>query len=277
RYILGKQLGQGSYGTCYIAIDKASGRACCVKKISKVRPKQTREKVLRKLAAEVDFLTRVQDCLNVVQLYETFEDADHVYFVCELCSGGDLDSIVEKEGPLAEVAAARVINEGLQGAWLKAVDFGCSQAVLPGSLSRRTGTPVFMAPEVYAKNYGLPADMWSCGIMMYQLMAKRFPFWATYEETKSKSVEEVRVAVQVAPIPIQGAPWLNLSPQGMDFLSGLLERDAHQRMTVQEALDHPWLKEQLGRSAAPAANYSNIVPLSLQGMMGAAKQLVEVR
>lgn len=33
--------------------------------------------------------------MSVVQLYETFEDADHAYFVCELCSGGDLDSIVE--------------------------------------------------------------------------------------------------------------------------------------------------------------------------------------
>lgn len=37
--------------------------------------------------------------------------------------------------------------------------------------------PVFMAPEVYARNYGKPADLWSCGIMMYQLVAKRFPFW----------------------------------------------------------------------------------------------------
>ena len=55
---------------------------------------------------------------------------------------------------------------------------GCSQALLlPEGLSRRTGTPVFMAPEVYARKYGRPADLWSAGIMMYQLLAGRFPFW----------------------------------------------------------------------------------------------------
>ena len=66
-----------------------------MKIISKVRGNNPREKVLRKLATEADYLTRVQECLGVVQLYETFEDADKVYFVCELCSGGDLDSIIE--------------------------------------------------------------------------------------------------------------------------------------------------------------------------------------
>lgn len=54
---------------------------------------------------------------------------------------------------------------------------GCSQASSPEGLNRRTGTPVFMAPEVYARKYGMPADLWSCGIMMYQLLAGRFPFW----------------------------------------------------------------------------------------------------
>ena len=66
-----------------------------MKVVPKVRGKQSREKVLRKLAGEADLLMRCQECLGVVQLFETFEDANKVYFVCELCSGGDLEKLVE--------------------------------------------------------------------------------------------------------------------------------------------------------------------------------------
>ena len=44
-------------------------------------------------------------------------------------------------------------------------------------LTRRTGTPVFMAPELYQRQYSYPADLWSCGMMLYQLVSGRFPFW----------------------------------------------------------------------------------------------------
>lgn len=65
-----------------------------------------------------------------------------------------------------------------QGNWLKAVDFGCSQSYKnKASLSRRTGTPVYMAPEVFKRDYLEASDMWSLGMMMYQLLTGRFPFW----------------------------------------------------------------------------------------------------
>ncbi len=47
--------------------------------------------------------------------------------------------------PLTAIASGSVA-----GGWLKAIDFGCTQAVIQRPLARRTGTPVFMAPEVRA-------------------------------------------------------------------------------------------------------------------------------
>ena len=47
-------------------------------------------------------------------------------------------------------------------------------------LTRRTGTPVFMAPELYQRQYSYPADLWSCGMMLYQLLSGRFPFWCAH-------------------------------------------------------------------------------------------------
>ena len=65
-----------------------------VKVLKKKRGNQARAKILRKLAREIDLLTKLQDSCNVVQLLTVFEDEDHAYLVCELCRGGDLERIL---------------------------------------------------------------------------------------------------------------------------------------------------------------------------------------
>ena len=60
------------------------------------------------------------------QLHAKFEDAAYAYLCTELCSGGDLERLVEEEGPLPEAAVARLLLEILQvcvpsGDWLYAV------------------------------------------------------------------------------------------------------------------------------------------------------------
>jgi serine/threonine protein kinase len=41
-----------------------------------------------------------------------------------------------------------------------------------------------MSPEIFDRDYHWEADMWSLGIMLYQLYARRFPYWSTYEECR---------------------------------------------------------------------------------------------
>lgn len=76
---------------------------------------------------------------------------------------------------------------------VKLLDFGCSQAHSPGShLSRRTGTPIYMAPEVYRKCYTPSADVWSLGVMLFQLVTGQFPFWGSMQACLDSSIDEVR-------------------------------------------------------------------------------------
>lgn len=129
-----------------------------------------------------------------------------------------------------------------QASVLKAIDFGCSQVVLPdrGGLTKRTGTPVFMAPEVFAKFYAMPADMWSLGMLTYLLLTGRFPFWPTLTECRASKVEEVMQKVCDAPILYEGSVWEECTPQCRLFVSQLLERDVHKRLTAEQALEHEW-------------------------------------
>jgi serine/threonine protein kinase len=53
---------------------------------------------------------------------------------------------------------------------VKAIDFGCSQRIHDNvPLQIRMGTPIFFAPEVFQKWYGVESDCWSVGIMVESL------------------------------------------------------------------------------------------------------------
>ena len=52
------------------------------------------------------------------------------------------------------------------------------------------------APEVFIGDYGLEADVWAAGMMMYQLLSNRFPWWSTMEELHTTTLEEVCIAAR---------------------------------------------------------------------------------
>eukprot|EP00955_Chlamydomonas_euryale_P005747 60818-Chlamydomonas_euryale.AAC.1 len=69
------------------------------------------------------------------------------------------------------------MSDKAEAAQLRAIDFGISAFLRPGeSLKSPAGTPSYWAPEVFDGEYGFPADAWSAGVMMYQLLAGRVPF-----------------------------------------------------------------------------------------------------
>lgn len=59
--------------------------------------------------------------------------------------------------------------------------------VLPASPTPPNCPP----PQVFERDYGYEADVWSLGMMLYQLYALRFPYWPSYDACKHAGVEEV--------------------------------------------------------------------------------------
>jgi calcium/calmodulin-dependent protein kinase I len=218
-YKIGRTYGHGAFGTIRLARHRLTGESVAIKVLSKSRPQQTRARTVGKLLREAECLARVQSCDNVVSLRGIFEDSSSAYLVMDHCSGGDLEQLLERHGPLQEHQVAAVLWEVLKvvsachaagvchgdikpanfllarklprslhlvpagarpddGPWLIAIDFGCAQLAPPmKKLSRRTGTPVYMAPEVFQRKYTRAADLWSVGMMAYHLLSGHFPFW----------------------------------------------------------------------------------------------------
>ncbi|ETW08441.1 CAMK/CAMK1 protein kinase [Aphanomyces invadans] len=91
-----------------------------------------------------------------------------------------------------------------------------------------TGSVGYMAPELFQSlPYGKPVDLWSVGIIIYEMLTGYQPFYPP-----SICVEE----------PAEFTPriWKKFSREAKDLVSHLLERDPTKRFTVEQALTHPW-------------------------------------
>mmetsp|Transcript_15941 Transcript_15941/g.44839 ORF Transcript_15941/g.44839 Transcript_15941/m.44839 type:complete len:425 (-) Transcript_15941:415-1689(-) len=123
---------------------------------------------------------------------------------------------------------------------LKLCDFGVAvQLSAYGSdvCSKTRGSPAFQPPEVAAGSEafsGFKVDVWAAGVSLYLLVTGKVPF-----EGSSLIQLFEKIAIGEYPIPAS----ISEQPQLLSLLSGLMEVDCEKRLTVSEALTHPWLAE----------------------------------
>ncbi|GMH34359.1 hypothetical protein BSKO_02193 [Bryopsis sp. KO-2023] len=132
--------------------------------------------------------------------------------------------------------------------WLKAVDFGGSRYLRgrPEDVIRgRCGTLEYMAPEVLQGSYGYESDMWSVGITLYYLLSGWLPLWETGGLAMQRNLLTVKEAVCRHPVMIVPESLRNPSPSCLDFIRQLLIRDSKRRMTLEDAMQHPFFQENL--------------------------------
>ncbi|KAL6771685.1 CDPK13 [Auxenochlorella protothecoides x Auxenochlorella symbiontica] len=155
---------------------------------------------------------------------------------------------------------------------IKATDFGLAMRHRAGEppLKSRSGTPAYMAPEVIQQCYGLPADIWSAGTMMYQLLTGKFPFW---DSVKDCTLQDVWKAILSQQVNFTRPELQQVSTSARGLLMAMLERDPRKRITAAKALEHPWLKEDLG-SDTPRLRASVVQRLQRFATHGQLKQLV---
>ncbi|KAL8467645.1 hypothetical protein ACS0TY_031045 [Phlomoides rotata] len=263
-YELGEEVGRGHFGfTCSAKGKKGSlkGQDVAVKVIPKA--KMTTAIAIEDVRREVKMLRALTGHKNLVQFYDAYEDAENVYAVMELCNGGELlDRILSRGGKYSEEDAKIVMVQilsvtaycHLQGVVhrdlkpenflfvtkdehspLKAIDFGLSDYVKPDErLNDIVGSAYYVAPEVLHRSYGTEADMWSIGVIAYILLCGSRPFWARTESGIFR-------AVLKADPSFDEDPWPSMSPDAIDFVKQLLNKDYRKRLTAAQALSHPWL------------------------------------
>ncbi|WKY09394.1 hypothetical protein Q1695_002059 [Nippostrongylus brasiliensis] len=257
KYIICEELGQGAYGTVYRAIEKATGKTWAAKMV-KVRPGVKREDVLHEIT--------IMNELNhekLLNLHEAFDLGNEMCLIEEFVSGGELfEKIMEDDSLMSEQEVRDYMHQILLGLQhmhnnqivhldlkpenillksknsteVKIIDFGLARKLDPKkSVKLLFGTPEFCAPEVV--NYqpvGLSTDMWTVGVITYVLLSGLSPFLGD-------SDEDTLANVSVADWDFDDPSWDDVSDVAKDFICRLMMKDKRRRMTVQEALRHPWI------------------------------------
>jgi 5'-AMP-activated protein kinase, catalytic alpha subunit len=258
RYELGRMLGQGTFAKVYHARNLASNQSMAIKVIDK--EKVLHVGMIEQIKQEISVMRLVRHP-NVVQLHEVMASKSKIYFAMEYVRGGELFSRVTR-GRLKEDAARKYFQQLIgavdfchsRGVYhrdlkpenvlvdengnLKVSDFGLSALQecqkQDGLLHTTCGTPAYVAPEIInKKGYdGAKADIWSCGVILFVLLAGYLPFHDT------NLMEMYR---KISRCDIKYPQWFSSDVRRL--LSRLLNPNPKSRITIEKLVEHPWFKK----------------------------------
>jgi serine/threonine-protein kinase len=212
RYLVERELGRGAFGVVFRARHAVTGRAVALKVLHTrhVGDAELVERFFREARAS----TRSP---HIVDVLDASLDADGAPFLAlELLEGSDLESVLERDGPLRTEDAVRIARElalGLEAAHrqgvvhrdlkpanvflarladgttrTKILDFGMSKLAEPHASPHRTvtgavmGTPLYMAPEQIAGRSNVAdarADLYALGAILFEMLTGTTPHTAT--------------------------------------------------------------------------------------------------
>ncbi|KAJ4958958.1 hypothetical protein NE237_026069 [Protea cynaroides] len=262
KYEMGRLLGQGTFAKVYYGKQLKTGESVAIKVLNKDQVQK--EGLMEQIRREISVMGLVRHP-NVVELKEVMATKGKIFCIMEYVRGGELFAKVAK-GKVKEDIARKYFQQLIsvidychsrgvshrdlkpenllldENENLKVSDFGLSalpeQLRHDGMLHTQCGTPAYVAPEVLRKRGydGSKADIWSCGVILYVLLAGFLPF---QDENIMKMYRKIFRADYEFP------PWF--STETRRLISKLLVADPEKRITIPEIMQNPWFKKGFSR------------------------------
>mmetsp|Transcript_14012 Transcript_14012/g.34679 ORF Transcript_14012/g.34679 Transcript_14012/m.34679 type:complete len:892 (+) Transcript_14012:417-3092(+) len=258
-YILGKTIGEGTFGKVKLGTHILTGEKVAVKILEKERIVDVAD--VERVAREIHILKLIRHP-HIIQLYEIIETPKQLYLIMEFASGGELFDYIVASCRVKEREAVKFFHQILNGVekihsmrvvhrdlkpenllldsqkHIKIVDFGLSNTYKPGQLLKTAcGSPCYAAPEMIAgKKYNpMMCDIWSCGVILFALVCGFLPF----EDQNTAALYK----------KILGADYQTpkfISSQVTDLIAGMLTTEPAKRLTAPKIKQHPWYRGLFG-------------------------------
>ncbi|PXF43448.1 putative myosin light chain kinase [Gracilariopsis chorda] len=252
-----RRIGKGHFSHVYQACDRSTGDKFAVKVINK--DKNDIEKSKKFVRREVKVLS-VTDHPNLVRAVDFFSSKGKPHIVMEYVEGGSLRELIRKKKRLSEEEARPIVRGLLQAvAYLHSVnivhrdikpenvlmeredfpkltDFGLATFVNEEkNIHSVVGTPSYVAPEVIRNvPYGPAADVWSCGVLLYFMLAGERPF-------TGDSREDIKRSILSGDLRFPSQLFGSCSPEIRHLINLMLNYEQRLRISAETALQHPWL------------------------------------
>ena len=258
---LTKNIGEGGFGyVCKACLKSNPDMIYAIKQVDKNQHKEDLEIFLQEIE-----LMKVLDHPNIVKFFQVYEDDDYFYMVLEYLDGGELIERMEKTERFREdeiknyfwqmLLAVRYMNKRRlahrdikpenfmfkkkDGDVIKLIDFGLSQCFTHKNKMRTlAGSPYYLAPEVIMQDYTYKCDVWSLGVILYEMAVDDLPFYAE----NNKDLFEI---IKKGEYDNQRLRSLDISAEMIDLLEKMLVVDEDKRIDIVDALKHDWFAVKL--------------------------------
>mmetsp|Transcript_46142 Transcript_46142/g.128368 ORF Transcript_46142/g.128368 Transcript_46142/m.128368 type:complete len:531 (-) Transcript_46142:164-1756(-) len=257
-----KVLGEGTYGIVHRGTHIGTGEVRAIKTV-----RHHGIKSIKALHMEIAIM-KALDHPHVVKLFEASKDHQFTYLAMELCEGGELLDAIIAAKHFSENQAAQVMQQilravlyvhskdiahrdlkpqnfllqrkgPLEGNTLKLIDFGFATSCKPGAwLKTRAGTALYVAPQVLMGRYDKQCDLWSLGVTLYALLSGRPPF-------NGQTDTEIFAKIRRGRVYLEASSWRRVSTDAKDLIRQLLKMSPSDRLTAQQALEHPWIVQRV--------------------------------
>eukprot|EP00931_Biecheleriopsis_adriatica_P086418 TRINITY_DN6109_c0_g1_i2.p1 TRINITY_DN6109_c0_g1~~TRINITY_DN6109_c0_g1_i2.p1 ORF type:complete len:809 (+),score=198.39 TRINITY_DN6109_c0_g1_i2:97-2523(+) len=259
-------LGRGGSSKVY-QVRSPTGALLALKRVTASCPKH-----LEALANEVTLLRQLKDCQNVIQVFDAEVLPDRLLIHIVMEEGQmDLGRLLQDEAELTlgdlqalwrqmleavqVIHNERIVHSDLKpgnfilvGKRLKLIDFGIAKRIASNTtnISRETsvGTISYMAPEAVkqgAVKIGRPSDIWSLGIILYQMVYAKAPFAHLDPMQRLFALTDPNMSVEFPDGHRFESHSLGVKEALNDVLRRCLQRDPRKRPSIPELLEHPFL------------------------------------
>ena len=257
-YTMEKKIGSGSFGDVFSGIYKLTGEKIAIKRLNKKKLYQYGNYLINAFWKEIDCMKKCE-CKNSVRLIKNFETQNNFNIIMELCDSDLLIFLNKKRTGFTEDEVRDIFNQlnnvfkimhkhnivhrdlKLGNIMIKYIDdaktkfipklsdYGFSKDLNNNVTGTHLGTPATMAPEIMMDvAYNEKSDLWSIGIMMYQLHYKEIPYSGINEQEILRKIKYNVPRKQPN------------DPQFRDLLNRLLVMDPKKRISWDDYFNHPF-------------------------------------